>query len=327
YQYRLEDGCSPPPFTEIVPTYPVRVIDGSIYVRPQMLPLQTKSEGEACLDDCASEVASETQDGFYIGWLDKSAAPQAVHTRRVVIALAVLVPFMMGLIAWQQNPVDEGTFEFGNVREFTGTLHMAPVPMLSVEPSSSSRGSSPPGEAASPAVNYLLVGPGKSGISGQLLSTHDGARVRFLGTLLFRRNMRMIEVAQPESIAVLEPAASHDTETRNVSLGSVSFAGELVDTKCYTGVMRPATGKVHKGCAVRCLSGGVPPGLLLRDESGDAVVILLADEAGKPLKINPEWAADIIRAEGDLELHGNLPVLKVRETEHLLRSEEVTGQP
>ncbi|MEZ0298897.1 MAG: Rieske 2Fe-2S domain-containing protein, partial [Candidatus Methylacidiphilales bacterium] len=47
YQYRLEDGCSPPPFTEIVPTYPVRVIDGSIYVRPQMLPLQTKSEGEA----------------------------------------------------------------------------------------------------------------------------------------------------------------------------------------------------------------------------------------------------------------------------------------
>ncbi len=32
YQYRPEDGCSPPPFTEKVPTYPVRVENGRVFV-------------------------------------------------------------------------------------------------------------------------------------------------------------------------------------------------------------------------------------------------------------------------------------------------------
>lgn len=32
YQYRPEDGCSPPPFTEKVPTYPVRVENGRVLV-------------------------------------------------------------------------------------------------------------------------------------------------------------------------------------------------------------------------------------------------------------------------------------------------------
>ena len=30
YQYRMEDGCSPPPFTEKIPTFKVRVeVEGS----------------------------------------------------------------------------------------------------------------------------------------------------------------------------------------------------------------------------------------------------------------------------------------------------------
>lgn len=32
YQYRPEDGCSPPPFTEKIPTYPVRVENGRVFV-------------------------------------------------------------------------------------------------------------------------------------------------------------------------------------------------------------------------------------------------------------------------------------------------------
>jgi nitrite reductase/ring-hydroxylating ferredoxin subunit len=32
YQYRPEDGCAPPPFTEKVPTYPVRVENGRVLV-------------------------------------------------------------------------------------------------------------------------------------------------------------------------------------------------------------------------------------------------------------------------------------------------------
>ncbi len=35
FQYRMEDGCSPPPFTEKIATYATRIVDGIVYVNPQ----------------------------------------------------------------------------------------------------------------------------------------------------------------------------------------------------------------------------------------------------------------------------------------------------
>ncbi|MBI1291689.1 Rieske 2Fe-2S domain-containing protein [bacterium] len=45
WNYKVEDGTSPPPFHEIVPTFPVRVVDGRVQVRPEANPLETRSEG------------------------------------------------------------------------------------------------------------------------------------------------------------------------------------------------------------------------------------------------------------------------------------------
>jgi len=44
YQYLPDSGCSPPPFTEKVPTYRVRVIDGKAHVRACPLPPGTRVE-------------------------------------------------------------------------------------------------------------------------------------------------------------------------------------------------------------------------------------------------------------------------------------------
>lgn len=38
YQYRMEDGCSPPPFTEKVPTFRVRLDGDRVFVDPRPLP-------------------------------------------------------------------------------------------------------------------------------------------------------------------------------------------------------------------------------------------------------------------------------------------------
>jgi nitrite reductase/ring-hydroxylating ferredoxin subunit/DMSO/TMAO reductase YedYZ heme-binding membrane subunit len=45
WNYKPEDGCSPPPFEETVPTYPVRIHEGKVYVHPEANPLKTSSEG------------------------------------------------------------------------------------------------------------------------------------------------------------------------------------------------------------------------------------------------------------------------------------------
>jgi nitrite reductase/ring-hydroxylating ferredoxin subunit/DMSO/TMAO reductase YedYZ heme-binding membrane subunit len=42
YQYRLEDGCAPPPYTEKLATYRVRIRSGMVEVEPHQLPLGTR---------------------------------------------------------------------------------------------------------------------------------------------------------------------------------------------------------------------------------------------------------------------------------------------
>src|SRR5207302_1569532 len=83
---------------------------------------------------------------------------------------------------------------------------------------------------------------------------------------------RMIELL-PGSLSVTGASA----EVESVDLGAVQFTGEIVDTKCYFGVMNPGNGKVHRDCAARCLSGGVPPGFLVRDTAGRVETLLLGN--------------------------------------------------
>ncbi len=47
YQYRPEDGASPPPFAEKVPTFRVRVVQGTVWVDPRPLPPGTPVEPAA----------------------------------------------------------------------------------------------------------------------------------------------------------------------------------------------------------------------------------------------------------------------------------------
>ena len=44
YQYRAKNGCSPPPFTEKIATYNLRLVDGDIWVDPRANPAGTSVE-------------------------------------------------------------------------------------------------------------------------------------------------------------------------------------------------------------------------------------------------------------------------------------------
>jgi methionine sulfoxide reductase heme-binding subunit len=294
YQYRPEDGCSPPPFKEVLPTYRLRLADGIVHIHPDPLPPETPSDGVAVDNAAGDQPAVEP---FYIGWRKK---PVVMHVTAKRIAWATAAVAALGVFAAAaalQNPFDAGVFEFGTIRSFQGVLRAEPVPHLA---------SLAPSGAAGPAI--LVSGEGKFGVPPALMAAHDGQHVEFNGTLIAREGMTMVQMDDPGSFRVLDPArlpARDDTD-----LGRVVLEGELVDTKCFFGVMRPATGKVHRGCAVRCLSGGVPPGVLVRDGEGNGRVILLAGPPGRPLDYDVEWAARMVRASGALQMHRGIPVLR-----------------
>jgi len=63
----------------------------------------------------------------------------------------------------------------------------------------------------------------------------------------------------------------------------MELKGEIVDPKCYFGVMKPGKGKIHRSCAVLCISGGIPPVLATTDENNISEYYLITDTSGKPI--------------------------------------------
>lgn len=301
WNYRPEDGCSPPPFKEVLPTYNARVAGGRVYIHPKSNPPATRCEGAAC----ASPPVSADEDPFYIGYLPRVPASHARKVCGFLLALTALIPLVMILAAVSQNPIDVGTFEFGTLRTFEGVMHESPFPVLRIE--------APGGD--SEFVNLILVGAGKHGIP-EFARGHDGQRVRLEGTLIHRKGLTAIEVGAEEKFEVV---GGGDTPARDhvESLGTVRLRGEIVDTKCFVGVMRPSAGKVHRACAIRCLSGGIPPGLLVHDLNGGEAVFLLAPREGSSLKLDVQEAGIPVEVSGEAELHGDTPVLRVASVRRL----------
>jgi hypothetical protein len=91
------------------------------------------------------------------------------------------------------------------------------------------------------------------------------------------------------------------------SYGRARLAGQIMDSKCFFGVMRPGRGKTHKACAALCIRGGIPPSFWVRDGAGSESVLLMTDAAGGPLgeAILP-LVADPVEAEGEIVRVGDL---------------------
>lgn len=226
---------------------------------------------------------------FYIGYADRAPAGLARRVRGCVALLAAALVLAAAGVAAVQRPFGDGRFEFGVTREWEGVLLAAPLPLLQS------------GDAAG-VTNHVLVGPGKRGVAGA--ADWHGRRVRVAGSLIERAGQRLIEV---HAITAAAGPADAPPAAGSAPGTEVTLTGELVDTKCWFGVMKPGSGKVHRACAARCLSGGVPPGLLVRDAGGGGLVVLLAPAAGA--RLEPAWAGLPITVAGRLERRGGLAVL------------------
>ena len=212
------------------------------------------------------------QDEFYVGYLETSPPGQASFTRsRTLLFGLVAVACALVLVAFQR-PFSNATFEFGTETELEGVITSTPVPTLLVER---------PGElsAAAPGVSrYLLVTFGKFG-AAEIAREYEDQRVRLRGTLVYRGGETMVEIVDGSIEAIEEGAAIARTEGRD--LGVHTLQGEIVDSKCFLGVMKPGNLKPHRACATRCISGGVPPVLLVRDPEGHATYFLLVGAQGE----------------------------------------------
>jgi hypothetical protein len=186
----------------------------------------------------------------------------------IVLLFAAVATCAIGFAALQRTYA-RSFFESGKERTFEGVIEASPYPTLL----------SSPDVANSSPLRYLLVANGKHGADSQV-DAYVGKRVRLRGRLIYRDDQKMIALSGG-SIATRGDAEQNQVAPKN--LGEFDLVGEIVDSKCYLGNMNPGNGKVHRDCAVRCLSGGIPPVFATNDFNGSPAVLLLTGPNQKRL--------------------------------------------
>ena len=241
-------------------------------------------------------------DDFYIGWEAKAAPSIGKTVRKVVMALLLLALLATLGLAVSQRMIGASVFEWGTHKTFSGILQTQPYPHLLV---------SRPGNADGPPrfSTYYLVAPWKFGLDQKAIAPFDAKSVTLKGTLIYRENQTMIEVL-PGSIQLTNVAAA-TALPRAMPLGKQTLVGEIVDSKCFLGVMNPGQLTPHRACAIRCISGGVPPVLLVRQKDGPAIYLLLVSADGKPVnKQVLDMVAEPLEITGEVERQGELLILR-----------------
>ena len=88
-------------------------------------------------------------------------------------------------------------------------------------------------------------------------------------------------------------AAAHEGEHAEGEGGTTTLIGELIDTACFVASDGGAKGEAHAECAAKCLSTGIPAGILPEGGGTDDLLFLLTN----PVPF-AEYAAQTIKVEG-----------------------------
>jgi hypothetical protein len=243
-------------------------------------------------------------DEFYIGWESKAAPGMGKAARRIAASLLVCALVAPVVLAVSQRTIGAGVFEWGEVKPFSGILQAAPYPRLLVSRPGDANGW--PGHST-----YYLVAPLKFGLDPKTIAAMDGKPVTLKGTLVYSGNQTMIE-AIPDSIREEKKSASPAPSPPSaIRLGKHTLVGEIVDSKCFLGVMNPGRLAPHRACAIRCISGGCPPMLVTRRHDGSALYLLLASADGRPVnKEVLDMIATPLEITGEVEGQGDLLILR-----------------
>jgi hypothetical protein len=248
---------------------------------------------------------------FFIGWQDKAPGAYAKKIRRLVIGLAgVVVAVALGLVLNEKQFI-ASTFEISRLRTLEGILVNEPVPCLKMPVGADARG-------VPQFQRVMLIGFGKKGAQPTLQAIEaaqgqalNGKGVKIEGKLIYFDGLPAMELSNGVDAFKGFSENLKDAPSLRQNLGDATLRGEILDPKCYLGVMRPGEGKPHRSCAVRCIAGGINP--LFKASTGSAnQYFFMLDSRGKPVNQQvAEYVADEIQLCGAVEQWDNWYVVKV----------------
>lgn len=241
---------------------------------------------------------AEGKDPFYVGYLP---LPENLGLWvKAIIGMSVLGAIVLALaIASRQQDPGSGSLDASRIVAIDGHLSVEPYPIVYVDDPESSVG----------VRSVLLVSSFKFGAWDRVVDMH-GKRVRAQGQFINREGRVILQLIDGEGAVVVLEEQSPPPPTE--SLGDHTLIGEIVDAKCFLGSMKPGFGKTHRACAVRCISGGIPPVLVTRDAKGKATVYLLTDVDNQAVNDDVlSYVSEPVELAGRLERRGDLLVFSI----------------
>ena len=257
---------------------------------------------------------------FYIGWMANAPKSFAKFIKKYLVALLPVVIALAGLLALSQKKFAAGNFEFGQLTELKGIYFNSPVPCIKVINGKDIWGN----------VSYMtipLIGYGKHGADGIITDIEkeknislNQKEVTLKGTLLYNDGKTLMQIDKNDNplIKISTAVISPEFLPKKKDLGIQTMKGEIVDPKCFFGVMKPGEGKPHKDCAIRCILGGMPPVLVVRNEKDEANYYLIVGANGEKMnEAVKDFVAEPVSVEAKLVQYDDWIVMYVQDTKKI----------
>ena len=242
------------------------------------------------------------KNDFFIGWQEELPPSNRKAILKLLIVFTILGVIVIILFITNQSKFNNHFFRLGEISEVVGVYHKQPVPILK-----DARGNFD----QEMSNDLLLVGYGKTGAEGIMESIQSdvgnlvGDTIKIRGSLIYGDGKSVFELTKQKNSFIEIIGKSNDIIDDKIHRSAVTLTGEIIDPKCYFGVMKPGEGKIHKSCAIRCISGGIPPVLKVMDNGNNSYYIITGKDG---IKINSKilkFIAQPIKIRGEMyRIHG-----------------------
>lgn len=239
---------------------------------------------------------SAPHDDFFVGYKPMSRATGRATLYAGILALAITA-FVAAALAAGQRRDGDGIRSIAPGGPFVGLFSPVPYPHIVHFD-----------QSGSPAT-LLMVSGAKGGFAAEGLREHMIVEVS--GTVIERDGTRLLEA--PSVVEAANPDPTLTARLRALKpqdLGVVELRGEIVDSKCYFGRMRPGGGRTHRACAQLCISGGIPPVLVVREKDGREIHFLVTTAAnGRANDFVLDYVSEPVSIRGRARLFAGLRII------------------
>ena len=123
------------------------------------------------------------------------------------------------------------------------------------------------------------------------------------------RKIGLFTLATLVSLTLAAAAQEASKEAAKKAPTPTTLTGELVDTGCY--LAHGARGEKHIGCATKCISGGMPMGILT--SAGKLYLVTLDHDNPDPYNKLKDMAGEMVEVTGTVDERNGVKAIDVTE--------------